>query len=135
MNQTHYMLDTNTASFIIKGEPVQVRERLIKEPLANICVSAITAAELLLGAAKKPEAKKLPLLIKEFLLMVDVLDWDADAANTYAELRAACEKAGKSLGCMDMLIAAHARSAGCTLVTNDKAFLHIERHLSVDDWT
>jgi len=50
-----YMLDTNTASYIIKGEPVVVRKHLLKVPMETVCISSITQAELLRGVARKPE--------------------------------------------------------------------------------
>lgn len=130
-----YMLDTNTASYIIKGEPAVIRERLRNVPMANVCVSAITEAELLRGVAKKPEAKHLPVVVKEFLLRVEILPWDSDAADAYAQLRTACENEGKPLGNMDMLIAAHSVAVGAVLITNDKAFYNVEHHLMLDDWS
>jgi len=130
-----YMLDTNTASYIIKGEPAVIRERLRKIPMANICVSAITEAELLRGVAKKPGAKQLPIVVKEFLLRVEILPWDSDAADAYAQLRTACENEGKPLGNMDMLIAAHSVAVGAVLITNDKAFYNVKHHLMLEDWS
>lgn len=129
-----YMLDTNMASYIIKGEPVSVRENLLKVPMQSVCISAITQAELLRGVAKKPEAKRLPIAVKEFLLRVSILPWDSDAAESYAKLRTICEREGTPLGTMDMLIAAHSVSAGAILVTNDNAFYNIKHHLSLEDW-
>lgn len=130
-----YMLDTNTISYLIKGEPVAIREHLRNIPMANICISTITEAELLRGVAKKPEAKKLSIAVSEFLLRVEILSWDSKAAKSYARLRTACEKEGKSLGAMDMLIAAHSISVDATLITNDKAFYNIKHYLSLEDWT
>lgn len=130
-----FMLDTNTASYIIKGKPAVIRERLRKVPMSNVCVSSITEAELLRGVAKKPQAKHLPIAVKEFLLRVEILPWDSAAANVYAQLRTACEKEGKSLGNMDMLIAAHSVAARAILVTNDKAFYNVKHHLVLEDWT
>ncbi len=135
MEDKRYMLDTNTVSYIIKGEPSIVRERLRNVPMAKICISAITEAELLRGVAKRPDAKYLPVAVKEFLLRVDILPWDSDAAKAYAILRTACDKEGKPLGNMDMLIAAHSVAAGAVLITNDKAFYNVEHHLALDDWT
>jgi len=135
MEDKCYMLDTNTASYIIKGEPAVIRERLRNVPMANVCVSAITEAELLRGVAKKPEAKHLPVAVKEFLLRVEILPWDSDAANAYAQLRTACENEGKPLDNMDMLIVAHSVAVGAVLITNDKAFYNVEHHLMLDDWT
>ena len=130
-----YMLDTNTASYIIKGTNDTVKAHLENVPMASICVSSITQAKLLRGVAKKPEAKHLPVIVNEFLLRVEILPWDSHAANAYAELRTACEKKGKSLGAMDMLIAAYSVSSGAILVTNDKAFYNLGHYLSLEDWT
>jgi tRNA(fMet)-specific endonuclease VapC len=87
------------------------------------------------GVAKKPDAKQLPMVVNEFLLRVEILPWDSRAAEAYAALRTAIEKEGKPLGAMDMLIAAHAASSGAILVTNDKAFYNVRKHLSLEDWT
>jgi len=130
-----YLLDTNIASYIIKGEPAVVREHLQNVPMAGVCISAITEAELLHGVAKKPAAKSLALAVKEFLLRVDVLSWDSNAAEAYAQLRSACENEGKSLGTMDMLIAAHSVSVDAVLITGDQAFYQVNHILTLSDWT
>ena len=130
-----YMLDTNTASYIIKGNPAVVRKHLVDVPMESVCISSITQAELLHGVAKKPEAKRLPLVVKEFLLRVEILTWDSSAAKAYARLRAFCESKGKVLGTMDLLIAAHAVAVGAILVTNDKAFNMVKHHVPIEDWT
>ena len=135
MEDKRYMLDTNTASYIIKGKPAVIREHLRTIPMANVTISAITEAELLRGVAKKPESKRLSIAVKEFLLRVEILDWDSDAADAYAQLRTACENEGKSLGTMDMLIAAHSVAVAAVLITNDKAFYNVEHHLMLEDWT
>jgi len=135
MEDKRYMLDTNTASYIIKGKPAVIREHLRNVPMANVFISAITEAELLRGVAKKPESKRLSIAVKEFLLRVEILDWDSDAAGAYAQLRTACENEGKSLGTMDMLIAAHSVAVAAVLITNDKAFYNVEHHLMLEDWT
>lgn len=130
-----YMLDTNTASYIIKGKPSEVRKHLVDVPMESVCISSITQAELLHGVAKKPEAKRLPLIVKEFLIRVEILPWDSSAAKAYAQLRASCESEGTPLGTMDMLIAAHSVAVGAILVTHDNAFSMVKHHLSVADWT
>lgn len=130
-----YMLDTSTASYIIKGEPVVVREHLLEVPMASVCISSITQAELLRGVAMKPEAKRLPIAVKEFLIRVEIMPWDSDAAEAYARLRTSCESEGTPLGTMDMLIAAHSVAVGAILVTNDQAFFRVKHHLSLEDWT
>jgi tRNA(fMet)-specific endonuclease VapC len=103
--------------------------------VASICISAITEVELLPGLAKKLEAKQLALAVKEFLLRVKILPWDSDAASAYAQLCTACEKEGKPLGIMDILIAVHFVATDAVLITNDKAFYNIKHHSGLHDWT
>lgn len=103
--------------------------------MSSVCISAITEAELLQGVLKKPEATMLSKLIHAFLLRVDVLPWDSEAATAYARLRTLCEKESKPLGNMDMLIASHAVAVNAKLVSNDKAFYRVEHHITLEDWT
>ena len=81
-----FMLDTNTVSYALRGNPPSVRERLRQVPMAQVCISCITEAELLLGLALKPEARKLAELVNQFLLGVAALPWDSAAAKAYADL-------------------------------------------------
>jgi len=128
-----YLLDTNTASCIIKGNVPRVRERLLKVPMSQLLISAVTEAELLSGAARKREAV-LKTAIDEFLLRVDSLPWDSNAARRYADLRAALEIGGTPMGNLDMMIAAHALAAEAILVTSDRSF-RLLKHLKIEDWT
>ncbi len=84
-----------------------MRERLVQVPMSDVTISSITQGELLHGVAKKPDAKHLPLVAKEFLLRVDILPWDPKAAEAYAQIRSICENERTPLGAMDMMIAAH----------------------------
>ncbi len=135
MTDTAYMLDTNIASAIIKNRSPEIAKKLVSIPMQNLFVSAITEAELLFGVAQKPEAKTLAQLVTEFLKRVTSLPWNTEAAQTYATLRTECKSTGKSLGNLDMLIAAHSRSVGATLVTNDKAFFQLEHILALEEWS
>jgi tRNA(fMet)-specific endonuclease VapC len=130
----HCMLDTNTVSLIIRNHPV-VTKHLAAMPVDAVCISAVTAAELLYGLAKRPEAHRLHNLVTTFLHHVDVLPWDSDAANSHAGLRANCEKQGTSLAALDMLIAAHAVATDNVLITNDQGFRHVTKQLKTKDWT
>ena len=93
-----YLLDTNTASYIIKGNVARVRERLLRVPMSQVLISAVTEAELLFGVARKGDAVRLKTAIYEFLLRVDSLPWDSNAAKHYADVRAALEIAGTPHG-------------------------------------
>ncbi len=127
------MLDTNSVSHLIKQHPALVK-RVLAVAMASLCVSAVTEGELLYGLAKRPQAKRLHAAVHEFLLRVDVLPWDRASARHYGVVRAALEDTGKTLAPLDLMIAAHASSAGAVLVTNDQAFRHVPR-LRVEDWT
>jgi tRNA(fMet)-specific endonuclease VapC len=129
-----YLLDTNTASYVIKGHIPRVRERLLKVPMAQVSISAVTEGELRFGVARRPEATQLKTAVEEFLLRVEVLPWDSQAARRYAHLRAALERAGEPIGNLDMMIAAQALAAQAVLVTSDRVFRRV-KGLRIEDWS
>jgi len=129
-----YLLDTNIASFVIKGSFPGIRRRLARHPMAEIAISAVTEGELRYGVARLPEAARLQSMVDEFLLRVTILPWDSDAARQYGQLRAILERRGMVMGSLDMMIGAHALASGLTLVTNDGAFERISG-LKLQDWT
>lgn len=128
-----YMLDTNTVSHLIKKHPAIAR-RVVALPMASLCISAITEGELLFGLAKRPEAKQLHIVVREFLRRVDVMPWDSATAECYGTVRADMARQGKILAPLDLLIATHALSLEAALVTNDRAFGQVA-NLQVEDWT
>jgi tRNA(fMet)-specific endonuclease VapC len=131
---THYLLDTNIASCIIKGNSPAVDRRLVKVPLAQLGISSVTEGELRFGAARLPHAVRLHAMIEEFLLRVVIFPWDSEAAKEYGQLRANLEREGQPMGNLDAMIAAHALAVGAVLVTNDHAFARIKK-LKIEDWT
>jgi len=128
-----YMLDTNMVSHLIKEHPA-VAQRVVAVPIASLCISAITEGELLFGLAKRPDAKRLHLVVRELLRCVDVLPWDSSITEHYGIVRANMERQGKNLAPLDLLIATHALSVGAILVTNDRAFTQVP-DLVIEDWT
>ncbi|HWX55628.1 MAG TPA: type II toxin-antitoxin system VapC family toxin [Verrucomicrobiae bacterium] len=131
---TQYLLDTNIASYIIKGNIPAVRRRLLRVPMAQVAISTVTEGELRYRVARRPGAAQLQKIVEEFLLRVTVLPWDSDAARQYGLIRASLESAGQPMGNLDLMIGAHALGLGAVLVTNDQAFNRIKR-LKVEDWT
>ncbi len=130
-----YLLDTNIASHIIRGDRPEVLRRLTAVPMSDIAISVVTEAELLYGVAKRGHPAALSEKVRQFLLRVDILDWDRRAASAYAELRAGCEKRGVGLTPFDMMIAAHAIAVDAILVTHDQAFDNVNISLRIEDWT
>ena len=130
---TRRMLDTNTVSHILKRHPAVAR-RLVAAPMASLCISAITQAELMFGLAKRPQALRLQGVVTEFLRRVDVLSWDGAIAQRYGLLRAELERQGRTLAPLDLLIAAHALATEAILVTSDRAFGQVAG-LTIEDWT
>jgi len=129
-----YLLDTNTASYVIKGNFPRVRARLLKVPMADVGISVVTEAELRFGVARRPEATTLKSVVEEFLLRVEILAWNSEAARHYARIRASLEKDGEPMGNLDLMIAAHAVAAEVVLVTHDNVFRRV-KGLKVEDWS
>jgi tRNA(fMet)-specific endonuclease VapC len=129
-----YLLDTNTVSYLIKGNFPRVRERLLKVPMAEVGISVITEAELRFGLARKPEASRLRIAVEEFLLRVEILPWDSEAAKRYARVRAVLEDEGEPVGNLDLMIAAQALAAEAVVVTHDRVFRRV-KGLRIEDWT
>ncbi len=129
-----YLLDTDTVSYLLKNSKPGLRARLEAVPMSQICISAITEAELWAGLARLENPSRLRPLVIEFLLRVTVLPFDSGAAQTYGRFRQNCQQAGKWLSAMDMLIGAHAVAANATLVSSDKAFSQIRDLLDVENW-
>ena len=127
------MLDTNTVSWLLKGQP-RVAARVAAIAPESVCLSVVTEAELLFGVARRPEAKKLRAVVDELLAAIDVLPWTDATAHRYAIIRADVERRGKPLGALDLLIAAHAVEHDMVLVTNDRTFGAVPG-LLIEDWT
>ena len=128
------MLDTMTASHLIRGHDSCLDERVSQTGVGSICVSAITEAELRFGCLQRPDKTELHSLVDAFLSRVDRRSWDSDAASAYALFRAQSQARGVSLSNMDMLIGAHAVAVNATLVTDDGAFKHFNEWITTENW-
>ena len=96
-------------------------------------LSAIVVAEIRYGLEKRPAAVRLQALAEATLETLEILPWTDDCARVYGRLRAALEREGKPPAALDLLIASHALSAGCALVTADRAFAHVA-DLQLETW-
>jgi len=129
-----FMLDTDSCITLIKGKPGSILRRLTSLSPGEAGISAITLAELRYGVAKSAQKEKNGPALDEFLLPLEVADFDEPAADAYGVVRAALEKAGTPIGSLDTQIGAHALSLGAILVThNSREFRRIPG-LAVEDW-
>lgn len=130
-----YMLDTNICIHVIKNKPeTAIRNFLTHQP-DDLCISAITLAELLHGVEKSKFRDRNRLAVSMFLSGIAVLDFDSIAAQAYGELRADLEQNGTPIGPMNMLIAGHAKSRGLILVTNNTGEFTRVKGLQLEDWS
>lgn len=130
-----YMLDTDTCSYIMKRSHSTVLKRLQTVPVADVCMSVITKAELLYGVEVSPRRAQDAVALAAFLPFVEPVDFGDDAARHYAEIRADLKKRGTLIGANDLFIAAHARALGLTLVTNNTAEFERVTKLKLENWT
>jgi len=128
-----FLLDTNICIFILKGIPKATYA--FQNALQNgIGISSLTLAELEFGICNSSNEEKNRVTLMTFLPLIEVLPFESAAALEYGSICAKLRKQGKPIGIIDMLIAAHARSLGLVLVTNNTGeFSRIEQ-LLLEDW-
>jgi len=131
---TLYMLDTMTASHLIRGQNSVLDSKVNQIGVGRICISAITEAELRFGCLQRPNKTELHELVDAFLSRVDRLAWDSDSASAYAAIRTQSQSKGVNLSNMDMLIGAHSVAVSATLVTDDSAFNHFKEWIITENW-
>lgn len=128
-----YMLDTNIVIYIIKRRPIEVLHRF-NQNAGRMCVSSITAAELYYGAEKSEFPTRNLAVIEDFLSRLTILDYQPKSAAHFGNIKANLAKQGKLIGENDIHIAAHARSEGLIVVTNNlKEFERVEG-LRLENW-
>jgi len=130
-----FMLDTNICIYLIKQKPVKVLKHFKTRSIGDIGISTISLAELRYDVSKSKYVEKNQQALNEFILPLEVADFDMKAAEECGIIRTELEKRGKPIGSMNMLIGAHSLSLGATLVTNNvREFKEIKR-LKVVDWS
>jgi tRNA(fMet)-specific endonuclease VapC len=130
-----YMLDTDTCSYIMKRSHDLVLKRLQRVQVSDVCISVITKSELLFGVELSPRRRLDELALNAFLGYIEVLDFPDEATFHYAKIRADLKVRGTMVGANDLFMAAHARSLGLTLVTNNTREFGRIRNLAVENWT
>lgn len=129
-----YLLDTNIVIFTIKRKPESLLPKF-NQHADQLGISAITLAELIFGAEKSMNSAKNLATVNDFVSRLLVLPYDEQAAFHYGDIRANLEKKGKRIGDNDLHIAAHARSKGFVVVTNNTREFERVEGLRTEDWT
>jgi tRNA(fMet)-specific endonuclease VapC len=127
-----YMLDTDHVSYAIRGHG-NVGHKILAHRPSEICISALTVAELRYGADRR-HSHKLHGLIDIFTENIDIMPFNEQAAIEYGRLASHLVGRGTPIGQLDTLIAAHAVSLGTTLVTNNMKHFARVRGLTVENW-
>lgn len=130
-----FMLDTDTCSCIMKRSHPLLLKRLQSVPVDDVCMSVVTKAELLYGVEFSPRRAQDAEALAAFLPYVEAMALEEEAALHYAQIRADLKRRGAVLGANALVIAAHARALGVTLVTNHVADFARVVDLKLDNWT
>ena len=129
-----YMLDTDTCAFVLRRSSDTLLSRIQSVPVMQQVMSVVTYAELLYGVQLSSKKKANQAAVDALARHLAVLDWPQDAAGHYAQIRADLKRRGAMIGANDLLIAAHARSLGAIVVTNNTKDFARVKGLAIDNW-
>ena len=127
------LLDTNICIYVINTKPPEVLQRFREHRMGEIGICSVVAAELAYGVAKSGSTRNRQAL-EMFLAPLLILPFDEDAIWSYGELRAELERKGTPIGSLNTMIAAHALSLRCTLVTNNPREFAKVPGLTLENW-
>jgi len=128
-----WLLDTDICIYVLKNRPSALRERFNRSA-AQLCISSVTLAELLYGAEKSARTEANLAEIERFAARLTVLPFDEKAAAHYGRIRTVLERVGRPIGPYDLMIAAHARAEGLTLVSNNQREFGRVEGLVTENW-
>ncbi len=128
-----YMLDTDMVIYTIKSRPEEIKKMFVAHH-ERTCVSAVTLMELVYGAEKSADPGRNLNQVEGLVARLEVVPYDGNAARHSGEIRAKLSKSGKLIDPYDLMIAGHARSLGCILVTNNTGEFARVDGLRLDNW-
>jgi tRNA(fMet)-specific endonuclease VapC len=129
-----FMLDTDTSSYVIKGNSRNIDAHLRDLDVSQVCISAVTRAELRFGVRRLRRAARVAAEVERFLSGIHTLPWDEAAADQFAEVRSNLERVGTPIGSMDTMIAAHAKALDAVLVTDNAKHFGKVKGLAIANW-
>ena len=130
-----YLLDTNICVFVIRQKSQLILQRLRQRQAGDVGISTVTLAELRYGADKSNDPPRNHAALDAFLVPLETVAFDAEAADEYGHVRTDLECRGVPIGPLDNMIAAHALSLSVTLVTNNVSEFSRVAGLVVEDWS
>jgi len=129
-----YMLDTNAIIMAIRHPEWGIYSKVREHLGQDLCISAVTYGELEYGIHKSTAPERNRIAVSRILLGIRIKDFDSNAAAHFGDIFADLEKRQMRISDRDTMIAAHARSLGCTLVTNNiREFCRVQG-LRIEDW-
>lgn len=128
-----YLLDTNIVIYVLKRRPIEVLHTF-NQNAGRMAISVITLSELFHGAEKNSRVTENLKVIEDFTSRLEVLPYTPKVAQHYGAIRAALEKKGETIGVNDLHIAAHARSEGLVLVSNNLSEFARVPALEMENW-
>lgn len=129
-----YMLDTDICCFALRQSNDVVLRRLKQVPVDEVCISVITKSELVFGVELSQRRQQDEAALGKFLQYIEVLDFPDAAASHYAKIRSDLQMRGAMIGSNDLFIAAHARSLGLILITNNVREFRRVPNLKIENW-
>jgi len=132
--EPRFLLDTNICIYVRRQKPEKVLRRFRALRQGEAALSVITFGELLYGAAKSVQRAEALERLEELAHLLPVLPLPEAAAEAYGIMRAELERKGEMIGNNDLWIAAHAKAAGLTLVTNNEREFRRVRGLKLQNW-
>jgi tRNA(fMet)-specific endonuclease VapC len=129
-----YMLDTNICNYLRQNRPPEVTARFRKMQQGDAVLSVITYGELLYGAERSQHRTHALESLARLVSFLSVLPLPGEAAAAYGEIRARLEAHGETIGGNDLWIAAHAKSVGVILVTNNEREFKRIPGLKLQNW-
>jgi tRNA(fMet)-specific endonuclease VapC len=128
-----YMLDTNICIDMLRAKDEALLHYL-KPNRENLCISAITLAELEHGVARSAYPEENARALAALLVIFKVLSFDACAAGCFGEIKTDLQRQGIIIGPYDLLIAAHAKARDAVLVTNNMREFKRVTGLVLENW-
>jgi len=131
-----YVLDTNTLSFAMAGDP-SVCEHLLSNSQTDVLLPQPVIAEIEYGLARLPKSKKKERLLARFSVFLDEMHrvpWTDEVSRAFGLAKANLERRGVRLEDFDVAVAAHALALSATLVTDNLDHMRRIPNLQVDNW-